>query len=262
MRAVGRGSMLQDERLRKMKEHIDRKIFCSLGELCETFRISRATAHRDLILLADANRVRLVRGGASTVSDGTTYDPPYSVKMNLHPEEKARIADLAFQQIHEGETVILDSGTTALCIAERIKSAHDIKVATNDVRIAASFANTDGVDVTVIGGSLRKGYYSTLGYFAQMTLEHIHADIAFIGVDAIDAQRGFMITNTEEVSVKRLIMAAAKRRVIICDHTKFESTSFVRLCPLEEVDLVITGRELDESVRAKYAEAGARILFA
>ena len=254
--------MLQEERLRRMKEHVDQKVFCSLGELCDVFGISRATARRDLILLADANRVRLVRGGASTVSDGTTYDPPYSVKMNLHPEEKARIADLAFKQIHEGETVILDSGTTALCIAERIRTAHDITVATNDVQIAASFANADGIDVTVIGGSLRKGYYSTLGYFAQMTLEHIHADIAFIGVDAVDANRGLMVTNTEEVSVKRLIMAAAKRRVIICDHTKFESTSFVRLCPLEEVDLIITGRELDAAILEKYTEAGARILLA
>ncbi len=254
--------MLQEERLRRMKEQIDLKIFCSLTDLCETYGISRATARRDLNLLADANRIKLVRGGASTVSAGTTYDTPYRVKKNLYQEEKARIAELAFQQIHEGETVILDSGTTALRIAERIRTGHDIKVATNDVQIAASFANFDGIDVTVIGGSLRKGYYSTLGYFAQMTLENIHADIAFIGVDAIDANHGFMITNTEEVLVKRLIMAAAKRKVIICDHTKFESTSFVRLCLLDEVDLIITGRELDEKILEKYTEAGARIHLA
>jgi DeoR/GlpR family transcriptional regulator of sugar metabolism len=254
--------MLQEERLLKMKERIDQRIFCSLNELCESFGISRATAHRDLRLLAGANRVRLVRGGASAISDGTTYDPPYRIKKNLHQEEKARIAETAFRLVHEGETVLLDSGTTALRIAERIRTARDVTVATNDVQIAAVLANADGIDVTVIGGTLRKGYFSTLGYFAQMTLEHIQADIAFLGVDAVDAKRGFMITNTDEVSVKKLILTAAKRRVIICDHTKFDSTSFMHLCSFADVDLIITGRELDEGIRAKYEEAGARIQLA
>ena len=254
--------MLQEERLQKMKEHIDLAIFCSLHELCETFGISRATARRDLNLLADANRVRLVRGGASAVSDGTTYDPPYAVKKTLHQEEKARIAEAAVHLVHEGETVLLESGTTALRIAERLRGLRDITVATNDVQIAAALANCDGIDVTVIGGSLRKGYFATLGYFAQMTLERIQADIAVLGVDAVDAKRGFMVSNAEEVPVKQLVLASAKRRVVICDHTKFESTSFLQLCALQDVDLVLTGRELDETVRAKYEEAGARIQLA
>jgi len=71
-----------------------------------------------------------------------------------------------------------------------------------------------------------------------------------------------MISNAEEVSVKRLVLASAKRRIVICDHTKFESTSFLQLCALQDVDLVLTGRELDEAVRAKYEEAGARIRLA
>jgi len=254
--------MLQEERLRKMKEHVDRSTFCSLQELCATLGISRATARRDLNLLASSNRVRLVRGGAASISDGTTYDPPYAVKKNLHQEEKARIAEAAVRLVHEGETVLLESGTTALRIAERLRTLRNISVATNDVQIAATLADCDGIDVTMIGGTLRKGYFATLGYFAQMTLERISADIAFLGVDAVDAKRGFMISNAEEVSVKRLVLASAKRRIVICDHTKFESTSFLQLCALQDVDLVLTGRELDEAVRAKYEEAGARIRLA
>jgi DeoR/GlpR family transcriptional regulator of sugar metabolism len=254
--------MLQEERLGKIREHVERATFCSLHDLCETFGISRATARRDLNVLASTNRVRLVRGGAAAVSDGTTYDPPYAVKKNLHQEEKARIAEAAVRLVHEGETVLLESGTTALRIAERLRSMRNISVATNDIQIAATLADCDGIDVTVIGGSLRKGYFATLGHFARMTLERISADIAFLGVDAVDEKRGFMVSNTEEVSVKQLVLASAKRRIVICDHSKFESTSFMQLCALPEVDLVLTGRELDAAVRLRYEEAGARIQLA
>ncbi len=251
--------MLQEERLRRIRERVEEASFCSLAELCETFGISRATARRDLQALAEANRVRLLRGGAASVADGTSYDPPYKLKQSLHREEKARIAVEAARLVHEGETVLLDSGTTALAIAERLRSARDVTVATNDVRIAAALSDAPGVAVTVIGGSLRKGYYATLGYFAELALEQLRADVAFLGVDAIDAERGLMVSNAEEMPVKKRFLAAAKRTVIVCDHTKFETASFLRLCPLADADLILTGRELDEALLPKYAEAGARI---
>jgi DeoR/GlpR family transcriptional regulator of sugar metabolism len=254
--------MIQEERLQKIEAYVKQKKICYFQELCDAFQVSKATIRRDLQLLVQRNRLNMVRGGASDISVGTSVEPPYAVKKNVNHEEKVRIAQKACSLIRSGETVILDSGSTILEIAGQIESMSEITVATNDLLVAGRLAGAGDVNLTVIGGGVRKGYYTTLGYFAQYALEHINADKAFIGVDAISISKGCMITNTEEVSVKKLIMKAAREKIVVCDHSKFESIAFINLCAVSDVDMIITGREIDPDILEEFRNAGINIVLA
>jgi len=253
--------MLQEERLEKIEEMVKQKKFCSVNELCVSFNISKATARRDLKILNDRNKLRLTRGGATDVATGTTHEPPYIVKKNINHEEKVRIADKACSYIKCGETVIIDSGTTALEMAGFLKSMKGITVATNDLLVACQLAEAKDIDLTVIGGGIRKDYYTTLGYLAQLAMEHINADKAFIGVDAINVNKGCMITNMQEVMLKKLFMKSAKEKIVICDHSKFENVAFMNLCSIHDVDMIITGKEIDKEIYSSFVEAGVNIVL-
>jgi DeoR/GlpR family transcriptional regulator of sugar metabolism len=254
--------MIQEERLQKIEAYVKLKKICYFQELCDAFQVSKATIRRDLQLLVQRNRLNLVRGGASDISVGTSAEPPYEVKKNVNHEEKVRIAQKACSLIRSGETVILDSGSTILELARQIESMPGINVATNDLLVAGRLANARDVNLTMIGGGVRKGYFTTLGYFAQFTLEHINADKAFIGVDAISVAKGCMITNTEEVSVKKLIMKAAREKIVVCDHSKFDNIAFINLCAVGDVDMVITGREVSQDIYEGFKDAGINIILA
>ena len=196
-----------------------------------------------------------------SMTSGTTQEPSYPVKVNTNHDEKVRIGIKAASMINRGETVILDSGTTALQIAEALFHKQDVTVATNDISIANRLAEAKGIAVTVIGGSLRKGYYSTQGYLALHALENINADKVFIGVDALDVKRGFMITNDAEIMVKKMMLKSAKEVIVICDHSKFENVAFMNLCTLSQVNKIITGTELNQNIYNTFIDAGVEIIL-
>jgi DeoR/GlpR family transcriptional regulator of sugar metabolism len=251
--------MILEERLDKITEIVNREKFCSIQNLAFHFGVSKATVRRDLKELSDRGRIALTRGGAMDTASGTTQELPYPVKYDTNHEEKVRIGIKAASLIKRGETVILDSGTTAQQVAEALRSAEDITVATNDISIAFRLAESKGVSLTVIGGSIRRGYYSTQGFLAVHALENINADKAFIGVDALDVKRGCMITNDAEIMVKKLMLQTAKCVIVICDHSKFDNVAFMNLCNLKQVDMIITGRELDSVFHQTFLDAGVNI---
>lgn len=251
--------MLIEERLIKIENLIKQNDFCSIIEISVKFNISKATVRRDLQILADKNVLRQVRGGATSLVSGTALEPSYSVKKSINHEEKTRVGERAVELVREGETIIIDSGSTMVEMAKALKNKKNITVATNDILIANELVHFKDINLTVIGGDIRKNYYTMYGYIALLALEHINADKVFLGVDAIDCTKGCMITNTEEVVIKKAMMAAAKERIVICDHSKFTNLAFIKLCQINEIDRIITGQELDSNIYNLFLEKGINI---
>lgn len=252
--------MLPEERLSEIKNLVDRKKSCSINEISETFDISRATVRRDLKMLMDRDMIRLTRGGAMSLVSGTTYDPPYAMKKSINHEEKKRISQYAAELVKDGETLVLDSGSTMVELACALRENKKVTVATNDLIVAYELANTKDIDLTLIGGGIRKNFYSSYGYFAQKVLEQINSDKAFLGIDAVDFEKGCMVTNTEELVIKKLMLASAKERLVLCDHSKFSNVAFLKLCDLQSIDKIITGHELDEDVYRRITDEGINIV--
>ena len=166
----------------------------------------------------------------------------------------------AVQYINKNESIFLDSGSTVFEMTRFLEAFDHITVATNDLYIAQNLTNAESVEVTVIGGSLRKHYYTLTGFFAGLVLENLRFDHAFLGIDTISQKGGLMITNIEEVELKRKVKERANNTIILCDHSKFEQESFLKVCNLEDVDVIITGKELDRDVYKRYVDAGVNIV--
>lgn len=251
--------MLPEERLVEIKNIVNQNKFCSINEISETFNISKATARRDLKTLADKNVLKLTRGGAMSLVAGTTHEPPYVIKKSINHDEKIRIGKRAGELVNEGETIVLDSGSTLVEMARTITDMKNLTIATNDILIAYELASEKNIDLTVIGGMVRKNYYTMQGYFAQQALENINADKVFLGVDALDCNKGCMVTNMEELVIKKAMMESAKEKIIICDHSKFSNVAFLKLCELKNIDTLITGKELDHAIYNQLHEEGLNI---
>lgn len=253
--------MLQAERLEAIKAFVLENKFAKTDKLEKMLDVSRATVRRCLLQLESDGFLRMIRGGAVLAGRGSAYEQPYNLKRDTNQEEKRRIAKKAAELVGDDFSIFLDASTTVAEMAPFLGDKKNLMVATNDVLIAASLKDCENMIVTVIGGTLRRNFYTLTGLFAETLLRETSFDCAFIGVDAISEKGGFMLTNTEEVQIKRLVAQSAGKLVALSDHAKFDKSSFINVCGFQEVDIVITGRELDPKVHRRYQDLGPEIIM-
>ena len=248
--------MLRHERLERIEEYINHNRYVTIPQLVEAFDISSSTIRRDLEALGEAGRVELTRGGVMSLHRNVSEEASYHEKTLANREEKARIAAAAARMIKPGCTLFVDSGTTTRELVPFLKEGQGLKLVTNDLLIASELSSAQGAEVILPGGLLRRGYYTLTGSQAEEMVSSMRADLTFMGFDAV-RPRGFMISNQEEVGLKRAMARCGSRLVVLCDHTKFEADSFITVCPLADASLIITGKELEEGIRKRLEAAGA-----
>ena len=253
--------MLKFERLERMEDYINQNKYVTINELAQQFAISSATIRRDLEQLSSQNRVTLTRGGVVSNQTSVLEERSYNEKLGENQEEKKRIAQAAVSMITPGSTIMVDSGTTNRAMIPFLQEVGPVNIVTNDVVIAGELTSCREAEVTVLGGTLRKGYFTLVGHYAEDMVAQMRADIAFIGMDAVSLKGGCMIANMNEVGLKRAMIRAARQVVVVCDHSKFEMESFLTVCPLESVDTFVTGQELSPHLADAFAEAGSHFYF-
>lgn len=252
--------MLQIERIDKIREYVIRNKYANIAELAELFKTSQATIRRCLKELENEKLVQSVHGGAILVDNGNVYENSFQTKCKQNADEKDRIAQTACKYIQSNKSIYLDSSSTVLCMTKYINGPKNVSVSTNDVLIASELTKNPDVNVYVIGGALRKGYYTLTGYMSERDLQGIRVDYAFMGVDAISGDGNFMITNLEEIGIKKIAAKSANHVIVLCDHLKFERTSFLDLWNINDIELIITGKELSDEIFNRYSELGLKIL--
>ena len=261
--------MIKPERLEMIMKLFDEKAFYSVNEILDRTGITKSTLRRDLYELESMGRLARSRGGAYLPSSAAAMELPktsdessFTERKSSNREEKERISAAAMQFIQPGDTVILDCGTTTYELSRKIRDfPSPLMLATNDLVSATELSANPNLDIIVIGGQLRKQHYSMVGYFSDYTINQMHADTAFISTDAIDLTHGLMAFSMQEVTVKRSMIAAAREVIVLCDHTKFSSVAFVSICSLENVDRIITGRELDPAIVDRLESAGVSTML-
>lgn len=251
--------MLKAERMDKIREYIVKNKYVNINDLAIHFNISTATVRRCLKQLEKENFVESVRGGAVLISDGNTFEQSYQVKRQQNIDEKKRIAEAACSFISSNNSIFLDSSSTVFEMTTILTSMKHITVLTNDVFIASALSPAKDIDVTVTGGTLRKTFYTLTGFLAERVLKDVSVDYAFMGIDAINSQGNFMITNTEEVTIKQIIAERANKVIVLCDHSKFNRQAFLSLWDNKHIHLVITGKELGDDEYKHYTDLGLNI---
>lgn len=251
--------MLSGERQLLIAEYINSRGAVGVDEIATKFGVSRMTVRRDLKALEDSGMIVRVRGGAMLLS-GVTRDIPYLSKASSLPDAKARIAETALGLISEGDAIILDAGSTTFALAKRLHTFRELTVVTNDLKIAAELADSRGIRVICTGGEVQHSVYNMMGPVAERMVASLHVDAAFIGCDAIDPESGVMTRNINKVPLKRAMIRAASKPVVLADHSKFGVRVFAQICTLGELSAVVTDDKTDTTMVQAIEDSGVRVI--
>ena len=235
--------MLNVERRTKILELLEKQGQVAVVELSKRFKTSEVTIRNDLKALHARGLIRRAHGGAVKVAT-VSMDPSLKVKAELHADEKRRIGAAAAEMINDGDSIILDSGTTTHQIARQIKHKNDLKVITNGLNIAMELFGTDDIQLIFLGGVIRQNSLSSVGHFAEDVLAQLSADKVFLAVDACDLEFGLSTPNLEESQVNQAMARIAREKILVADSSKFGKRSLSRIIPLSDIDAIITDRAL------------------
>lgn len=249
------------ERQRLLLEWIEQRQRVNVPEITTRFAISPATARRDLEALAGEGKVRRVHGGAIAVRRAPP-EPPVLQRALEQANEKQRIAAAAAALIGDGETVFLSSGTTVMAVAQQLHTRRNLTVLTNSLLVVNALASAPGVEVIMLGGTLRAGESSLVGALTLKTLAELRALKIIFGIRAIDLEHGLTNNSVEESLVDRAILRIGSEIVIVADHTKLGRVSTVFVAPLEVVDILVTDDGAPAAMVASLREKGIDVRIA
>jgi DeoR family transcriptional regulator of aga operon len=253
----------RSERLAAIIELLAASDGVEVDELVETLGVSAATARRDLDALAEQRLLTRTRGGAAPLS--VAYELPLRYKNHQRTAEKQRIARMAAQMIPIGSVVGLTGGTTTTAIAAALAMRTDaapssalyaFTVVTNSVNIAAQLATRPSLKIVVTGGVLNARSYELVGGYAEQVLRGLTIDVAFIGVNGIDAEVGATTHDEREAAANRLMAARARQAVIVADSSKIGRTAFAVMGGPERFPILLTDAGITPEQRAELGERG------
>jgi len=253
--------LYEEERKAKIVEYVQQHSRASVQELTKLFQVSVSTVRRDLQELEDGKLLKRTHGGAVCM-DNVNYEPTFTEKEDRLRKEKESIAKKAAEFISEGDTLVIDSGTTTRYLAKELSRFSDLKVVTNSLSLAQELQNAPGVDVTLVGGQLRQNTQSLVGPLAEQTLEMLRVDKAFVATNGLDLAAGLTTPNTAEAAIKRKMIEIAKQVYLVADHTKAGKVSFAKFADLNQLDACIMDSSTPAGMVNKLRDKGITVHLA
>lgn len=224
----------------------------SVIELSKRFEISEVTIRKDLTTLQKRNLLIRTRGGAMRIpvlNDKT--DTPIAHKKLYNFQEKRAIGKMAASLIREGETVLIDSGTTTIEIAKNLDQFNHLTIITNAINIASEALRYKRFKVILLGGYIRSTSQSMVGPFAEATLKNLYCDKLFLGVDSFSIERGISTPDIEEASINQTMISISKEVIAVCDYSKFHRRSLVHIANVNQIQTVVTDRAVPTDIKNK-----------
>jgi DeoR/GlpR family transcriptional regulator of sugar metabolism len=226
------------ERQRDIEAALQTQRKVLVDELAKRYGVSEVTIRKDLSELESRGVLLRTHGGAVLAEKPDMVISLHRRAAERVPEKDA-IARTAALRIKDGESILLDTGTTTLALA-RLLRGRNLNVVTNSIPIAMELAADEQVSVIVVGGTLRKSSLALMGALSLDPLKAIHVDRAFMGASGFDAKTGFSCQNLIEAETKQAMLKTAHEVVMLVDRDKFTRAAFAPFCPLKNVHCVIT----------------------
>jgi DeoR family transcriptional regulator of aga operon len=225
--------------------------------LAKELGASPATIRRDLATLERQRLLERTHGGA--VAQAVSYELPLRYKGVRFAEEKRRIAAAAAGRVTEGMSVGLTGGTTATEVARALAGRPRLTIVTNALNIASELGVRPNIKLIVTGGLARSQTYELSGPIAEASLAGLTLDVAFIGVDGVDAKAGCTTHEEVEAHTNQVMIRHAQRAVLVADSSKIGQVTFARICPAQDVDELITDRGADPGAVQALSETGMQV---
>jgi DeoR family fructose operon transcriptional repressor len=252
--------MLASERRKHIIEIIEETKAVSVQDLSQRFAVATETIRRDLKKLEAEGVLKRTHGGA--IVEESISVLPFAQRSNQYMNEKRMIATRAAKLIQDGQTLILDGGTTTLQLARSLIHKKDLTVVTNSLAIATELAYVPGVTVEVVGGILRKAELSLVGPTAKQFIERIRVDWTFLAAAGITVDHGPAVSNNFEAEIKTVMAEAATSSVLLVDSSKLGRPAMVSYLSLGKLDMIITDKNADKDVLHALEGEGIKVLIA
>ncbi len=208
-------------------------------DLSREFDVTEETIRRDLEKLDNEGLATKTYGGA-IANKSLNIDLPYNVRKRASVERKQKIAEKIAEMIKEGDYIMVDASSTAIYVTKCIAHLKNITLITNSIEILMELADKSDWNILSTGGTLKKGSLSLVGTSAERMIKGFHVDLAICSSKGIDMNMGITDSNEKDSEIKRAIFAAADRKILAVDATKFDKISFVHVCDLNDVDTIVT----------------------
>lgn len=261
----GDGELPAEMRREQVLALVKARDFVRVSDLSAKFHVSEVTIRGDLDVLAERGQIRRIRGGAMP-DTSLQLERPFEETKSSRATEKHLIGRMAASLVAPGETIILDVGTTTTAVARFLmkrEELHDLTIFTNSLNIALELEQAiPRFTVVVIGGTLRPMQHSLVDPLGGLMLERINAHTIFLGCNGIDPKGGITNVNLPEADLKRRMLQAARRRIIVADGSKVGEVALAYLCSVDDIDLLITDNSANPDVLHALRERDLEIVLA
>ncbi len=230
----------------------------TVEELVERLSVSEATVRRDLLKLDERGLLRRVHGGARPVEQ---RDDVYADLVDQQAGPKEAIARAAAERIRDGQSVLLDIGTTVARVAKHLRG-RPVTVITRNLAVYAELADDPAVELVLLGGTVRPHHRSLVGFMTEENVRQVRADVLLLGTSGLRRNGQSVDTVHGEVPVKRAMIAAADEVVLLADSAKFPGVGTATVCGPESLTLVITDTAPDAETTASLRERGVAVQLA
>ena len=254
-------SLFAQERRNRILTRLRQEGKVSVEELAALFRVSPQTIRTDLDHLAERGLLRRTHGGAMPLS-GTLYEPVYSQRQVMRHAQKRAIALEAASLVDDGETILLDAGTTTYELALALRDRPALTVVTNSIPIALALMENERIEVMLVGGRVQPKRLAVLGPLAVRFLGSFRVDRAFLSFNGVDVEAGFTVVDFEAAESKERMMACTRETVVLADSEKIGRTAFARVAPISSARRLVTDDGIRDADRRALQEAGLEVLVA
>lgn len=222
----------------------------SVSELSRQFEVSEVTIRKDLNMLRDRSLLVRTRGGAIMHTTGRQDDDTnIRLKSLAHFREKQAIGRAAAAMIKDGDTIIIDSGTTAFQVACNLHKFRNLTVLTNALNVAQEVLSYKRFNVILLGGNIRNSSESVVGALAESNLKMFYCDKLFIGVDSFSVENGLSTPNMEEANINQIMISRSQKVIAVFDSSKVNKRALAFITNLDNIDAVVTDEGMDKSMR-------------
>jgi DeoR family fructose operon transcriptional repressor len=232
-----------------------------VASLAEHFGVTTETIRRDLTALERHGALRRVHGGAIPL-ERLGFEPRLETRDAVMTSEKERIAKAALAELPDEGAILIDAGSTTIRFAEAIPNDRELTVVTDALNIAVRLAPRPNLTVLVLGGRVRARTLAAVDVWALDLLGNVFVDVAFMATNGVSVERGLTTPDPTEAAIKRAMIGAARRVVLLADHTKAGNDHLIRFGDLADVDTLITDTGLNAELSSDIEAAGVRVVRA
>ncbi|VFR31007.1 Glycerol-3-phosphate regulon repressor GlpR [plant metagenome] len=258
--------MLKIERQQRILALMQETNAVTVRDLAQAFSISPITVRRDLLELGEKGLLARTHGGAvastEVLAEGNARYEMYNYAERHHQQsaEKAAIAECAAQYISDGDSILINAGTTAHALAQALRGHQDLHVITNGLTVAAAAGQSRLAHVYVLAGRLDTRKQATIERADNDTLSGIQIREVFLGVHAVSAA-GIFMRDSEDAAMNRAFISAASRATVLADHTKLKAYASFRICAWDNVQRLVTDPAADPDVVAAIRAQGVEVVI-